>query len=108
MSNPILTIASPTGDLLGAIPPAARDNKNDAQSWQRRCEELIEERDRLKQDLAKTQAERDAYLKTVYHYMCKDYVPPSFTKEEVFAHLDDKPTFEEVIAELEREYAQEK
>lgn len=102
MSNPIITVASLSGDLLAASPSGAPPD------WQRRCEELIEERDGLKLELTKTQAERDAYRKTVYHFMCKDYVPPSFTKDEAFAHLNDKPTFEELIVELDREYAQEK
>jgi hypothetical protein len=62
--------------------------------------ELIAERDRLRAELAQTQTERDSYLKTVYYYLRKEAPIPTFTKEEVFAHIDDKPTFEDVVAEI--------
>jgi hypothetical protein len=108
MSNSIPTIPIPIGNVHPMPASAPRDSNLDIGELQRRCEELIHERDGLKAALAKTQTERDGYLKTVYHFMCKDYVPPPFTKEEVFAHLDDKPSFEELIVELEREYVPEK
>jgi hypothetical protein len=76
--------------------------------WERLCGELLQEREQLRQELAETRAERETYLKAVYYYLRKEASAPTFTKEEVFAHLDDKPTFAELIAELEREYAPEK
>ena len=71
--------------------------------WERQCAELSEERDRLLAELAKTKSERDAYLKEVYFHFRKEAPAPSFTKEEVFAHLDDKPTIHDLIAELEQD-----
>jgi len=68
-----------------------------------RCAELAEERDRLRAELGKVTSERDQYLKTVYHFMCKDYQPPPFTKEEMLAFVDQAPPLGEFIAELERE-----
>jgi uncharacterized coiled-coil DUF342 family protein len=67
---------------------------------EQQCAELIEERDRLRAELAKVKSERDSYLKTVYYYLRKEAPPLTFTKEEVFAHLDDKPNVLDVIAEM--------
>ncbi len=72
----------------------------EATAAQTKIAELTAERDRLLAELAKTQSERDVYLKTVYSYLRKDAPVPTFTKAEVFAHLDDKPTFEELVAEI--------
>jgi hypothetical protein len=75
----------------------------DCKKWQARVAELLEERDRLASELAKVTSERDAYLKTVYHIMSKDLKPPTFTKEELLACVDQEPPFPEFIAELKRE-----
>jgi hypothetical protein len=90
MSNPV--------ESNGAPDPAAECKK-----WEQQCAELLEERERLRVMLAKVQSERDAYLQAVYHFMCKDYQPPSFTKEEMLAFVNLAPPLEDFIAELERE-----
>jgi hypothetical protein len=95
MSNPTETNGTP--DLAA-----------ECRKWESRCAELTEERDRMRAELAKLQAERDQYLKTVYYFVSKDYTPPDFTKEEALALAETEPTFAELIAELEREYAPEK
>jgi len=72
--------------------------------WEKQCAELIEDRERLRAELAKTQAECEGYRKSLFHQMCKDYTPPNFTKKEqeaAIAHLDDKPSILDLIAELE-------
>ena len=79
----------------------------ECQKWEKQCAELLAERERMCAELAKVKSERDSYLKTVYHFMCKDYTPPDLTKEQIFALVRDEPTFEETIAELKRESAQE-
>ena len=104
MQNSIETSPLSTTEMQ---PAPTVDFQAECKKWETRCADAIAERDRLRAELTKTQQERDAYLKTVYHLMCKDYVPPEFTKEEVLAHLDDKPTFHDLIVELQREYAQE-
>ena len=71
-----------------------------AMSSQARIAELTAECDRLRTELTKTQSERDAYLKTVYSYLRQESPVPTFTREEVFEHLDDKPTFEDVVGEI--------
>lgn len=110
MSNPNQTAPAPTGGIQSPLSngPASPDLAAESKKWESRCAELTAERDKLRDELAKIQKERDQYLKSLYHLLCKDYTPPPFTKEEAFAHLDDKPTFAELIAELDREYAQEK
>ena len=105
MSNPIQTVPTQSGGMHRGIAPGAADDQNDTQAWERRCEELIQERRRLRMDPAQSQAERDAYVKAVYHYLCKDYTSPPLTKEEILARLDGQLTFDELIAELKREAA---
>jgi hypothetical protein len=74
----------------------------ESKAWEERCAELTQERDQLREDLAKAQSERDSYLKSLYYFLRKDAPPPDFTKEELFAHADDKPSIHDVIAELEK------
>ena len=70
--------------------------------WEKEQAELIEEQERLCGELAKTRAERDAYLKSLYHAMCKDYVCP-YTKEELLANAIFEPTMEDLLANLDRD-----
>ncbi|MBI3823790.1 MAG: hypothetical protein HY289_14060 [Planctomycetes bacterium] len=72
----------------------------ECKKWEKQCAELVEERDNLRAELGKVRSERDQYLKSLYFYIRKEAPPLTFTKEEVFAHLDDKPTFQELIDEL--------
>ena len=88
-SNTSMTTTSP--DLTAA-----------GKTWEQACAEAIAERDRLRAELAKTQAEREAYLKTVYHFMCKDFVCPH-TTEELLACVDREPPLGDLLAELQRE-----
>ena len=96
------SIETPLSTSEMQAPTPAVDLAGECKKWEQRCAEVIEERDRLRAELAKTQQERDAYLKTVYYYIRKEAPAPTFTREEVFAHLDDKPTFEELVAEIEQ------
>ncbi len=81
-------------------PPGSLDATTECKKWEKLCGEAIAERDRLREELGKVQSERDAYLKTVYYFMCKDY-QPTFTKEELFANVGRQPSFGELIAEIE-------
>jgi hypothetical protein len=108
MSNPNQTIPDLPGELQNGFGSHSKtDISAKSPDWEHQCGELLREREQLRQELAETKAERDTYLKTVYYYLRKEAPQPTFTKEAVFAHLDDKPTFSELIAELEREYAPE-
>src|SRR5438105_2677488 len=102
MSNPTETATPSISEFQAhfGTPPGAQDAAGECKKWAQLCAEVIADRDRLRAELAKTQAERDAYLKSVYHLMCKDYVCP-YTKEELFAMaVYEGPTLRELIAEL--------
>ena len=73
----------------------------ECKKWEQRCAQMIEERERLRAELAKTQAECDLYRKSLFHQLCKDYSPPNVTREEVLARLDAEPSIQEIIAEFE-------
>ena len=93
---------SPVGEFQAhfGTPPGAMDAVAECKKWEKLCAELLADRQRLSEELAKTQTERDAYQKNLYHLLCKDY-QPDFDREIAFAHLDDKPTIQELVAELE-------
>ncbi len=94
-------LPTPAGEFqsqFGGSPDAAADCKK----WESLCADLIAEREKLRKELARSQGERDQYLKSLYAFLRKEWSPPNFTREEVFAHLDDRPSIHEVIAELER------
>ena len=77
-------------------PKTDRDSKN----WQELCNDLKEERDRLHLELAKVKAERDQYLKAVYAMIPEEDIEVP-DKKTVLAQLGEKPTLQELIAELE-------
>jgi hypothetical protein len=104
MSIPIQSAPTPAGEFQAHFggPPGSSDIAAVCKKWENLCGDLLVEREQMREDLAKTRRERDQYLKSLYHLLCKDYMPPKFDKEEAFAHLDDHPTIEEIIAELEQ------
>ena len=75
----------------------------ECKKWEQRCAQMIEERERLRAELAKMKAECELYRKSLFRQMCKEYTPPNFTKEEMLAFVDQAPPLQEFIAELERE-----
>ena len=56
MPNSITTVPVPLGE---AAPIATPDLAAECKKWEQRYAEIIEERDRLRAELAKTQQERD-------------------------------------------------
>ena len=85
-----------------------QDLAAECKTLENRCAELTRERDQLKAELAKAQCERDQYLKTVYYFMRKECPPPTFTKEEVFAAVQNEQSFGDLIDELTQKYGKEK
>src|SRR5262245_33989884 len=57
--------------LVGAAAPS--DLAAECKNWEKLCTELLAERDKLKLDLAKAQADCDTYLQSLFHLKCKDY-----------------------------------
>jgi hypothetical protein len=103
MSNPIHSMPTPSGEFathFGA-PPGSSDTAADCKNWEKLCGELLAEREKLRAELTKLHHECKSYKRSLIHLMSKDF-DPSFDKELAFAHADDKPTIQEIIAELEQ------
>jgi hypothetical protein len=97
MSNtihPNFTAMSIFQAYFGA-PPGSQDSKIECENWQRLCDELLADRERLRAELEKARLDK----------ICKDF-KPTFTMEEVYSQVDRQTTIEQIIAELE--YAAEK
>ena len=69
-------------------PPGSQDAKADCEKWQGLCEKLLNERERLRTELAAEKANRE---KAVLDAMCKDFVLP-LTMEQVYALVDKETT----------------
>src|SRR5438876_9669967 len=74
---------------------------NSAVDWERRCQELTAERDRLQKEMAEVKDDRDAYLKAVNLLLPEKEC--SYTKEEILAQVCHNPSFDDLITELEIE-----
>ena len=66
-------------------------------AWEDQCAKLIAERDQLRAQLAKVEAERAADLKAIHALTEKEF---QFTQEEIFAQVGKEPPLEEIIAKL--------
>src|SRR5882724_5908348 len=86
-----------TNGASGAEPEGREVN------WERLYQESQAECERLRLELAETRKQR----KECMDALCAMLPPPDldYTKEELFACLDMKPTLQEVIEELERDPA---
>lgn len=81
-------------------PPVASPHDQEMARWQQMCKELIEERERLRAELAQTKSERDEFRRALIAPFAAKEVP--FAKEEALASLDERPTLHELIEELDR------
>lgn len=71
--------------------------------WEKECQTLRQECERLSRELAELKKEKDWYERAL-----KSRLPVKqfdYTKEELFACLDMKPTLWEIIEELKRDPA---
>ncbi len=103
MSNPNQSVPTPTGEfqLHFGTAPDSSDAAAECKNWEKLCGELLAEREKLRTELAKSQRESASYRKSLIHLLRKDF-NDDFDVNLAFAHLDDKPTIEELIAELEQ------
>jgi hypothetical protein len=103
MSNPSQAIPTPTGEFQAHFggPPGSSDVAADCKKWENLCGELLAEREKLRADLMQTRREYDVCRKSLFHLVFKDD-GGGFDPALAFAHVDDKPTIEELIAGLER------
>lgn len=110
MSNTNQSVAIPISETpvpVGGL-PGSRTADVEGQRWEKLCGELLAEREMLRDELANLKSERDQYLKSLYHYIRKDAPPLTFTKEEVFAAIQNEQSFGDLVAELQKQYGQEK
>src|SRR5438552_3928968 len=96
MSSPPQTWQSEFQARFGTIPPAAQGER-----LVQLCKELIAEREQLRDALARTQAERDQYLKSLYHYLRKEHEKLDFDEARLFAEAVSEPPLDQLIAELD-------
>jgi hypothetical protein len=68
--------------------------------WREFCVQLLAQRDQLREELAETERERREYLKLLLGFLPKEEI--QVTDQEVLACLGQKPTLQELIAEVER------
>ena len=67
-------------------------------AWEAWCRELVAERDALRAELIQLAAERDQIRSSLNAvFPAPTY---EFTKEELFAQIDDNPSFEELVEEV--------
>lgn len=102
MAEPIQSTPTPTSEFQSqfGVPPGSSDIAAECKKWENLCGELLAEREQLRADLAKVERESASYRKSLIHLMRKNF-NDDFDVDLAFAHIDDKPTLEELIAELE-------
>src|ERR1043165_7218970 len=82
-------------------PPGSQDAKAECEKWQRLCEELVAEREKLRVELAKAKAEQE---KIALRMMFQEFISmPKLTMEEIYARVDRTTSLEQIIADLRRE-----
>lgn len=101
MPDSLQTTPLPQGEA--PAPTKMLDSIAESRKCEQRCAEMIEECDRLRAELAKMQAERDQYRKSLLFYLAKESEPPTFTREAVFAAVETEPSLGELLAELKKE-----
>jgi hypothetical protein len=88
--------------MASPIIPAADENHEPAVDWPKICKELTDENSRLHKEMAKLRDERDRY----YHALLAMTRPRpedvQFTKAEALAQTATDPTWQELLAEIER------
>ena len=88
-SQPKFTAISMFQAQFGS-PPGSQDAKNECEKWERLCNELLADRERLRAELERVRLDK----------ICKDF-KPVFTREEIYAQVDCETTIDQLITELE-------
>ncbi len=102
MSSPIQAIPTSTGEFQASLggPLGSADLVAECKRLENLCRELSAEREKLRAELAQMRREFGACKKSLYYLVFKDD-KPDFDLEFALSHVDDKPTLEELIAQLE-------
>jgi hypothetical protein len=102
MSNPIQSVPTPMGEFQAHFggPPGSSDLAAECKKWENLCADLLAQREKLRAELAQMCREFDICKKSLYHLVFKNDAA-DFDLELALSHIDDKPTLEELIAQLE-------
>ena len=103
MSDVIQTNPTPVGEFQAHFgsPPGAQDPKAECEKWERLCAELLAEREQLRAELARAQAEQE---KAVLRVMFAEFESmPKLTMAEIYAQVDRETSMDDIIADLHRE-----
>jgi hypothetical protein len=82
--------------------PGATPNPGEREQLVQMCKDLLAQRERLRADLQRVQAERDQYLKSLAGYLAKECPRFDLDQEALFAQVVQEPTLRELIDDLER------
>ena len=106
MSDSLSSVPTPTGEFQAHFggPPGSRDAAAECKKWEKLCGELLQEREKLRAELAHAQRERDAFQTAVMRLECENYQSP-LTKEELFAGAVYEPTIPSMLERLKNEEA---
>lgn len=80
-------------------PPGTQDPKSECKRWERLCDDLLAEREKLRAELGK------ARLEMIFAEWDQEPVP---SREEVFANIDRETSFDDLIQLLKAELEAEK
>lgn len=107
MPDPTIPNVTPASEFQAQFggPPSTSDLAAQCKQWEKLCAQLLAEKEKLREELAQIRWEYDACRQTLFHLKCKDY-KPDFDEAVGFAHLDDKPTVQEIIEELKKSQEQ--
>jgi hypothetical protein len=95
-----VTVNSEFQSMFGSSPNG--DSAVECQKWQRLCETMLAERERLREQLTAANTKLTEYRLMLNSMMCEKY--QFVAKEELLARCGDgEPTMEELIIELEQQ-----
>ncbi len=80
--------------------PGEGSAEGELRRWQELCRVVIEERDRLRRELAETRQQRDVYLRSLYK---ASFEQAEFSKEEILSNLGKNQPLTELVAEFNAE-----
>ncbi len=87
--QPNLTAVGVFQAHFGAL-PGSQDARAECERWERLCEQLLADRERLRAELEKARLDK----------ICKDF-KPNLTMEMVYSQVDRATTMDQIISELE-------
>lgn len=86
-------------------PPGVNETPSEQQRWQQLCQELLEQRDRLRQELAQSREEAELYRRALQKLLpVNDAEHFNLGYEEAKKLAAKEPPLEDLIADIERSF----